>query len=392
MTGTAPAVPPQGFDWEYISPVQIGTPPQTVYLDLDTGSADLYVQLNAFFGCLSTNSPPFARWVFSAETPLEQTLDHEIYDPFVSNTSTLVPYQTWRIQYGDGSGAAGIVYTDRVSVGNATSPNQVVECATYVSHIFTKDPYCSGILGLGMSHGLSRTLSNFGAPSSLNSSLARTFVDNIKDELESPVFTANLKHSIAGNYNFGYINSSEYISADGLDGGIAYTPVDETSVYWTFLATGYGVGPPITDFEPTAKTGNPVAVGQSLMAVNRTYTAIADTGTTLLLVPSRIVRDYYARVAGSAYDPFWAGMVFPCNADLPDFSFYLGPGGTTYRGVVPGRYVNYVSVNGSHCYGGIQSSDAIGFAVFGALAIKSQFVVFDAGQKRIGFAAKELAT
>ncbi|KAM7210183.1 Aspartic peptidase domain containing protein [Rhypophila decipiens] len=262
MTGTTPAVPPHGFDWEFISPVQIGTPPQTVYLDLDTGSADL--------------------WVFSADTPLEQSVNHEIYDPYVSNTSTLVPNQTWRIQYGDG-------------------------------------------------------------------------LRRIKDDLVSPVFTANLKHSIEGNYNFGYLNASEYIPNPN-------SPVDPKSVYWTFLATGYGVGPP------------------SLMAINRTYTAIADTGTTLLLVPSQIVRAYYARVTGSVYDPFWAAMIFPCEAELPDFSFYIGPGGSTYRGVVPGRYMNYVSFNGSHCYGGIQSSDAIGFAVFGALLIKSQFVVLMLGR------------
>ncbi|KAK4206681.1 aspartic peptidase domain-containing protein [Rhypophila decipiens] len=201
------------------------------------------------------------------------------------------------------------------------------------------------------------------------------FIDNIKDDLVSPVFTANLKHSIEGNYNFGYLNASEYIpnpNSSPEDQGIAYAPIDPKSVYWTFLATGYGVGPPIENFEPTAKT--------------------ADTGTTLLLVPSQIVRAYYARVTGSVYDPFWAGMIIPCEAELPDFSFYIGPGGSTYRGVVPGRYMNYVSFNGSHCYGGIQSSDGIGFAVFGALLIKSQFVVFDVGGKRIGFAGKELAT
>ncbi|KAM7194852.1 Aspartic peptidase domain containing protein [Rhypophila sp. PSN 637] len=261
MTGTAPAVPPNGFDWEFISPVQIGTPSQTVYLDLNTGSADL--------------------WVFSADTPLEQSIGHDIYD--------------------------------------SSSPT------------------------------------------------SRTFIENIKDDLVSPVFTANLKHSIEGNYNFGYLNAAT-------DEGIAYAPIDPKSVYWTFLATGYGVGPPLDDFEPTTKT------------------AIADTGTTLLLLPSQIVRAYYARVTGSVYDPYWAAMIFPCEAELPDFSFYIGPGGSTYRGVVPGRYMNYVSFNGSHCYGGIQSSDAIGFAIFGALLIKSQFVVFDVGQKGIGFAGKELAT
>jgi len=213
-----------------------------------------------------------------------------------------------------------------------------------------------------------------------------TFVDNLRDRLAAPVFTANLKHSIEGSYSFGFINSSEFIDKPD---AIAYTPVDKSSIYWRFLATGYGVGS-AEEAERTTKTGNPLIVGDSLMVVNRTYTAIADTGTTLLLVPSRIVRDYYARVAGSLYDSYWAGMVFPCEAVMPDFSFYIGTGG--YKGVVPGRYVNYVSVNGTHCYGGIQSSDAIGFAVFGALALKAQFVVFDLGEMRIGFAEKELST
>lgn len=31
------------YDSEYILPVQIGTPPQTLPMNLDTGSADLYV-------------------------------------------------------------------------------------------------------------------------------------------------------------------------------------------------------------------------------------------------------------------------------------------------------------------------------------------------------------
>lgn len=40
-TGTAVARPTEGYDSEYVLPVDIGTPPQTIPLNLDTGSADL---------------------------------------------------------------------------------------------------------------------------------------------------------------------------------------------------------------------------------------------------------------------------------------------------------------------------------------------------------------
>lgn len=41
MKGTASATPPRYYDSQYVVPVKIGTPPQTTYLNFDTGSSDL---------------------------------------------------------------------------------------------------------------------------------------------------------------------------------------------------------------------------------------------------------------------------------------------------------------------------------------------------------------
>jgi hypothetical protein len=93
-------------------------------------------------------------------------------------------------------------------------------------------------------------------------------------------------------------------------------------------------------------------------------------------------------VPGATYDSNSGGYVFDCNTALPDFIFGAG----SYRGTIPGDYINYSPANsdGTVCFGGIQSSQGIGFSIFGDIALKAQFVVFDQGNQRLGWASKDL--
>lgn len=243
------------------------------------------------------------------------------------------------------------MYKDRVAIGNAYVNGMSVESATAVSSQFTGDAYSWGLLGLAMSGG-----------NTVKPTQQLTFMDSIKPSMAAAVFTANLKHGIPGNYNFGYVNAAEHT------GAIQYSYVDGTSAYWRFVPTGYRVG------------GGAYAAAP--------WAAIADTGTTLLLLPESIASAYWAEVAGSYYDAAWAAVLFPCSSALPDFTFGIG----NYRGLVPARYINYGSVDGTLCYGGIQSQGSIGFSIFGDIALKAQFVVFDLTYKRVGFANKKLTT
>jgi len=228
---------------------------------------------------------------------------------------------------------------------------QAIESATQVSPEFTSDAPSSGILGMGM-----------GKENTVRPIQQKTFLENVASSLLAPLFTANLKHSIPGNYNFGYINTLEY------KGAIQYVPVDINSIYWMFTPIGYQIGKGAYTVAP--------------------WKAIADTGTTLLLLPDNMVSAYYKQVKGAGFDRYWGGILFPCLSSLPDFTFGYG----TYRGLVPGRYINYGHVNATYCYGGIQSSAGIGFSIFGDMVLKAQFVVFDLGQKRIGWAQKVFLT
>jgi len=161
-TGTAPAIPIDEYDVAYVTPVTIGTPPQTLNLDFDTGSSDL--------------------WVFSSHMPVAQIRGQEIYSPNKSSSSKLLNGHSWSITYGDGSASRGNVYTDNFTVGGLTAVNQAVECAQQVSTSFTREAHIDGLVGLG-----------FAALNTVSPKAQTTFFDNIKPSLDAPVFTSDLK-------------------------------------------------------------------------------------------------------------------------------------------------------------------------------------------------------
>jgi aspergillopepsin I len=61
---------------------------------------------------------------------------------------------------------------------------------------------------------------------------------------------------------------------------------------------------------------------------------------------------------------------------------------------VPGDYIKYAPTgsSGKTCYGGIQPDTGLGFSIFGDVALKAAFVVFDGGNQQLGWATKTLAS
>jgi hypothetical protein len=52
--------------------------------------------------------------------------------------------------------------------------------------------------------------------------------------------------------------------------------------------------------------------------------------------------------------------------------------------------MNFAPVTSTTCFGGLQSDAGIGFAIFGDIFLKSQYVIFDESQStpRLGFGQK----
>jgi len=323
-TGSEPANPSDEYDSSYLSPVTIGS--TTVNLDFDTGSADL--------------------WVFSSLQASSQLSGHDYYkvDP-----SKVKSGYSWRISYGDGSGASGKVYADKVTVAGVTATSQAVEAASSVSAQFSQDSNTDGLLGLA-----------FSSINTVSPTPQNTFFDTVKSSLAKQLFSVNLKYHAAGTYDFGFIDSTKYT------GAITYTPVDNSQGFWGFTATGYSVG--------------------SAAAVRSNIEGIADTGTTLIYIDAAIARAYYSKVSGAKVDSNQGGYVFPCSATLPNFSITVGGVAQT----VPGKFINYAPVasGSSTCFGGIQTNDGLGLNIFGDIFLKSKYVIHDVstGSPRLGFA------
>ncbi|OAA52812.1 endothiapepsin precursor [Beauveria brongniartii RCEF 3172] len=302
-------------DLEYLVNARLGSDKQYMRLDLDTGSSDL--------------------WVFSTETI--DAGSQRKYNPKSSSSAKKLHGAHWKISYGDGSSCSGDVYTDEITIGGLTVQGQAIESAREVSRQFARGKG-DGLLGLAFSE------LNTVKPKKQN-----TWFDNLKPQLDSPVFVADLRHKNPGTYFFGFVPK------DAEDA--SYVEVDSSDGFWGFNAT--------TNFGEVQ--------------------GIADTGTTLLLLDDKTVEGYYADVKSAQNDQQQGGFIFDCTEALPDFSFSVGGSNIT----IAGELINYSHASGAKCYGGIQAAGNIPFNIFGDVAMKAAYVVFDVGNNRLGWAQKK---
>ena len=233
--------------------VSIGTPPQNFTLQLDTGSTDV--------------------WVNSAgSTYCQQGNCFDSFDSSSSSSYAISVPNEFNVTYGDGTGAAGDLFTDDLTVGGVTITNQTMGLAS------TSD-IAYGLMGVGM----------VGTEGSCDVQQGQTgycyanLIDSMVSEgqINSHAFSLYLNdlNQSTGSILFGGVDSSRY-TGDLV--AVPFVPLqlqdgtNDTSRYtvaWTNL---------------TITTPN--GVENVLNGQSEALPALLDSGTTLANLPTTITK------------------------------------------------------------------------------------------------------
>ncbi|KAI1343915.1 secreted aspartic proteinase precursor [Xylariaceae sp. FL0016] len=327
-----------GGDLMWLSEASVGTPPQKLNLDFDTGSSDT--------------------WVFSTDTKRAYVDGQTLYDPSKSSSSSLIDNCTWSIMYGDFSTSQGICYKDTFTLGDLAIPDMTIESAVQLSRMFSETKEMSGIVGLGWPK-IKQTVP-----------AQKCLLEFLGDVLESPVFTVDMVHNKTGTFNFGYVDDKLHQAP------IAYTSVDNAKGFWMVQNTAFAIGD--SDYAYSFTT---------------TKKVIVDTGSTLMFAPDESVKTYMASVNGSQFSYEQGGWIIPCAVTPPQFLWEISDdNGDKVQGYVPGSYIIYAHATDDMCFAGLQplggAEDFDG--IFGDIFLKSAFAVFDIGNKKFGAGPKVL--
>ncbi|XP_039501436.1 lysosomal aspartic protease [Drosophila santomea] len=317
-----------GFNLEYTIRVCIGTPPQCFNLQFDTGSSDLWVPS---VKCPSTN---------------EACQEHNKYNSSASS-SYVEDGGEFSLEYGTGS-LLGVRSRDTVNIDGMVIRNQTfVEAVDEPGSAFV-DVIFDGIIGMAFA--------------SLSSGITTPFDNIIRQGLvQRPVFSVYLRRDgtsqSGGEVIWGGIDRSIY------RGCINYVPVS-LPAYWQF-------------------TVNSVKVRDILLCNG--CQAIADTGTSLIVVP---LRAYHAiNRALNATDNGEGEAFVDCSnlCQLPNFNLNIG--GFTYT-LTPNNYIYKLQADNNQtlCLSGFSYLEGNLLWILGDIFLGTVYTVFDVGQERIGFA------
>ncbi|KAI8389493.1 aspartic peptidase domain-containing protein [Blakeslea trispora] len=317
-------------DVEYLGQIGIGTPPQMFSVDFDTGSADIWVSSNK---CNSTCNP------------------HRRFDETLSSTlQTVNPSRNWQVQYGDSSSVVGYTAVDTLHLGNVSQPNVTIGLVSLLSSQFAYDSLLDGIFGLAFP-----SLSYIG----YNTSVVEDMY--LSGRISSPIVSFYLGRTQDGGRGevlFGDINQNHF------EGRLTYIPVT-IKKYWQVDLTDISI--------------------DKTRLLNKTMSAVLDTGTTLVIVPLAVSNAIHQAIPGARFDLIY-GWRIPCayannttsvlNIQLDGKNFPLYP-----RDIIRTKSTSEPEL----CYSGIAGAN-LPFVILGDTFLRSYYSVFDFGKGCVGLA------
>ncbi|KAI0249141.1 acid protease [Lactifluus subvellereus] len=310
-------------DVAYIATIQMGTPPRDFKLLMDSGSADLWVGAE---GCKSTNASDCGNHVFLGPQ---------------SSSSFVDTQQPFQIQYGKGA-VRGNIITDNLVVAGLQLPNHTFGVATEETNDFTSpQTNFDGIMGLAQS-----TLSEQRALTPVES-LAKGGL--IKEAITSFKLSRVADQKNDGQVTFGGLDTSKFDPQ-------TLVTIDNVS------PKGFWEGA----VDAVSLNGNDLGLN------NRT--AILDTGTTLLIVPSKDAQTIHKAIPKARSDG-QGGFTVPCTTNA---SLALTFGGQSFA--IDPRDIAFVPLDQNNPTG-----DCVSGISEGKLAGAQQWLVGDVFLKNAYF-------
>ncbi|XP_050321966.1 lysosomal aspartic protease-like [Bactrocera neohumeralis] len=316
------------LDDQYYGPITIGTPPQNFNVLFDTGSSNLWVP-----------GAPCA----SAD---EACLTHNTYDSSASSTYQ-ANGQSFAIAYGSGS-LTGYLAVDTVTFNGLSIAQQTFAVATSEPGTTFLYSEFDGILGMGYQ---------------------QIAVDNVvppfynlytQGLIDSPVFafylTSNGTSTQGGELTLGGVDTNHYV------GELTYVPVVSEG-YWQF------------NMDSVIINGEDICSECS---------AIADTGTSLLAVPTDIYENVQNAIGAQLSSDEAYYVDCSVVSSLPTISF--GIGGTTFSLSGSDYIVESDDENGGVVCMSAFEDAGTNFWILGDVFISKYYTVFDMGNNQVGFA------
>lgn len=333
----------------YFINVTVGTPPQPLSLQLDTGSSDIW------FPAASSNI-------------CQQDCQFGSYDSASSTTGTTIAQDAFDIQYVDGSTIEGNYITDVLNIGSTQVTNLTMAAATTASRAI-------GIMGIGYQAGESIAESEGVVyPDIVNQLVNQGEISSLSYSLWLNDIDAN-----TGSILFGAIDTSKYM------GSLVSLPIQNDATTGT-----------LTSFTVawTGLTSSSGGSTQTYLNSSAVIAAILDSGTTDTLLPDAIANEIYSAL-GVTTDPSY-GNIVPCDLGNDDLTFtftFGGPDGAVVKVPLSEFVTTLLTVDGSTTT--VDGKKACTFAIdaagsdpilFGDSFLRSAYVVYDLQNNMIGLA------
>ena len=345
----------------YIANISIGTPPQEMSVQLDTGSSDLWVPASDSNICKQPSCDAWGSFNSTASKTFEELDDLGYFN----------------IGYGDGSQYAGEYFSDNLVIGDSTLKGVTMAVAEEAENLVGDGSAIgnNGLMGIGFDTNEAR----------LDQDPRERPYLGVVSQLKKQGLIKTLSYSLwlddedaqTGSILFGGVDTSKYVAPLIALPMVRFEPQDPTVNEVAIEMTSIG----LTDGSGTS----------SLTDSKLVVPALLDSGTTLIQLPTDMAQKILDTVGG-ILDPSIPQPLVPCNLSTAKATYVFGFGGSSGPKVnVPISQLidppdGTVFADGTLACGFDIIGNSEGQVILGDSFLRSAYVVYHLGAKTIALA------